>query len=128
MQKIVTDRLRPEGDRDRVGVDEARRTLEVSYDMIEARLAGRTWAVGEAFSIADCAAGPGLFFASIVHPFPAGHASLAAYFERLLARPSFRRVLDEARPSFDLFPYRDTMPERFLAGELGNDRDARAKP
>lgn len=116
MQKIVTDCLRPESDRDAYGVEEARRQLETSYAMVEAQLAGKTWATGDAFSIADCAAAPGLFFASIVQPFPAGHASLAAYFERLLARPSFRRALDEARPFFPLFPYRDAMPERFLAG------------
>ena len=90
--------------------------LEVGYATIEARLARRTWAAGDAFSIAECAAAPGLFFAAIVHPIPDARPSLAAYFERLLARPSFRRVLDEARPSFPLFPYRDAMPARFLAG------------
>jgi len=83
--------------------------------MIEQRMAGRAWACGEAFSIADCAAAPGLFFASIVHPFAAGGPNLAAYFERLLARPSMRRVLAEARPWFSLFPYRDAMPARFLS-------------
>jgi glutathione S-transferase len=116
MQKIVTDRLRPEADRDRSGVEEARRQLDTSYRMVEAQLAGKTWATGDVFSIADCAAAPGLFFAAIVHPFPSAHSNLAAYFERLLGRPSFRRALDEARPYFPLFPYRDAMPERFLAG------------
>ena len=116
MQKIVTDRLRPDGARARGGIEEAHRMLEVGYATIEARLARRTWAAGDAFSIAECAAAPGLFFAAIVHPIPDDRPSLAAYFERLLARPSFRRVLDEARPSFPLFPYRDAMPARFLAG------------
>jgi len=116
MQKIVTDRLRPESDRDRLGVEEARRMLSVSYGMIEAQLAGGTWAIGDDFSIADCAAAPGLFFASIVHPFDDRHRNLAGYFERLLDRPSFRRAIDEARPYFSSFPYRDAMPDRFLAG------------
>jgi glutathione S-transferase len=116
MQKIVTDRLREDADRDRRGVEEARRMLDVSYGMIETRLAGRTWATGSDFTIADCAAAPGLFFASIVHPFPAGRSGLAAYFERLLERPSFRRALDEARPFFPMFPYSDAMPARLLAG------------
>lgn len=115
MQKIVTDRLRQENERDRPGVAEAQKTLNVSYGMIEAHIAGKTWAIGSDFSIADCAAAPGLFFGSIVHPFGDRHRNLDAYFERLLERPSFRRTLDEARPYFSMFPYRDAMPDRFLA-------------
>ncbi|MBN9241938.1 MAG: glutathione S-transferase family protein [Mesorhizobium sp.] len=114
VQKIVTDRIRPEGRNDPHGVAEARRTLETAYAMIEQHMAGRTWACGEAFTLADCAALPGLFFAGIVQPFPAGAANLPAYFERLLARPSVKRTLAEARPFFSMFPYRDAMPERFL--------------
>lgn len=114
MQKIVLDRIRPEGGRDPNGVADARRTLDTAYAMIDAQLAERRWAVGESFTMADCAAAPGLFFASIVHPFAAGQTNLAAYFERLLARPSMRRTLSEARPFFSMFPYRDAMPERFL--------------
>jgi len=67
------------------------------------------------FSIADCAAAPALFYAGIIVPFPTTHGHLAAYFERLLARPSFRRVIAEARPYFELFPYRDSIPQRFFA-------------
>jgi glutathione S-transferase len=114
MQKIVTDRIRPEGDSDTFGVAEARKTLDTAYAMIEQRMADRPWACGEAFGIADCSAAPGLFFASIVHPFAIGQENLAAYFERLVARPSMQRVLAEARPYFSLFPYRDAMPARFL--------------
>jgi len=115
MQKIVTDRLRPEGDRDALGVAEAHRALDVSYGMIDAQLAGKTWATGSDFTIADCAAAPGLFFASIVHPFDGRYRNLEGYFERLMARPSFRRVLGEARPYFPMFPYRDAIPDRYLA-------------
>jgi glutathione S-transferase len=114
VQKIVTDRIRPEGRNDPHGVADARRTLDAAYAMIEDRMAGRTWACGEAFTLADCAALPGLFFAGIVHPFPPSSENLTAYFERLLARPSVRRTLAEARPFFSMFPYRDAMPERFL--------------
>lgn len=117
MQKIVTDRLRPAGGNDPAGVADARRSLDTAYAMIEAQLKGRTWATGEVFTIADCAAAPALFFASIVHPFDSGQPNLAGYFERLLERPSFRRVLAEARPYFSMFPYREAMPERFLREE-----------
>ena len=116
MQKIVLDRLRPEDARDPIGVADARRSLDTAFATIEGQLSGKAWATGNDFTIADCAAFPGLFFASIVHPFSPENTSLAAYFERLLARPSVRRTLDEARPYFSLFPYRDAMPARFLVG------------
>jgi len=70
--------------------------------------------MGKAFTLADCAAAPALFFASIVEPFPPEHANLSAYLDRLLERPSVRRALKEAEPYFSMFPYRDAMPERYL--------------
>ena len=119
MQKIVLDRIRPEGAADPTGVAEARQSLDTAYAMADAHLAGRGWATGDSFSMADCAAAPALFFASIVHPFAAGQTHLQAYFERLLARHSVHRTLEEARPYFSMFPYRDAMPARFLHGGLG---------
>jgi glutathione S-transferase len=117
MSKIVTDRLRPAGRGDAIGVEEARRMLDRAYDLAEQRLAGRTWAIGDQFSLADCAAAPALFYADIAHPFAADHPHLAAYFERLVARPSFARCLLEARPYFVSFPLRDRMPARFRGPE-----------
>jgi glutathione S-transferase len=64
--------------------------------------------------VADCAASPALFYADIVAPFSGSYPQLTAYFERLLDRPSFRRVLSEARPYFHMFPFKDAMPARFL--------------
>jgi glutathione S-transferase len=116
MQKIVIDRIRPPGANDPHGVAEARENLKTAYGMIEQHMAGRKWAVGDAFSIADCAAFPGLFFAGIVEPFPASATALSAYFERLLARRSVASVLAQAQPYFTMFPYRDAMPARFLPG------------
>ncbi|NEX92964.1 glutathione S-transferase family protein [Caulobacter sp. 17J65-9] len=115
MQRIVGDRLRAEAERDPRGVADARAQLEAAYDLVEARMAGRAFAAGDAFSLADCAAAPALFYAGIVHPFAEGRPNTSAYFERLLERPSFQRVLAEARPWFEWFPYREAMPERFLA-------------
>lgn len=113
MQKIVTDRIRPDGSRDPHGVATAHRDLQTAYEMIERRMASKTWATGETFSMADCAAAPALFFADIVAPFSATHPSAAAYIERLLGRASVQRVLAEAQPYFHMFPYRDQMPARF---------------
>jgi len=116
MQKIVTDRIRPAGANDPHGVAEARENLRTAYGMIEERMAGREWVVGNDFSIADCAAFPGLFFAGIVEPFPPSATALNAYFERLLTRPTVASVLAQAQPYFTMFPYRDAMPARFLPG------------
>jgi glutathione S-transferase len=104
MQKIVGDRLRPEGSRDPLGVEEARARIQSCYGIIDQEVAARTWAVGDAFSMADCAASPALFYANKVVPFGGSHSHLAAYFDRLQARPSFARVLREAEPYFQMFP------------------------
>jgi glutathione S-transferase len=104
MQKIVGDRMRPEGRKDPHGVEEAKARLRTSYRMIEDEMATRKWSMGDAFSLADCAAAPALFYANEVLPFGEGHANVAAYLDRLKARPSLARVLKEAAPYFAMFP------------------------
>lgn len=104
MQKIVTDRLRPEGMHDPYGVDEARKLLAIAYDMIESEIGTKVWIMGDGFSMADCAAAPALFYANKVLPIGKAHRKVAQYFDRLLARPSYARVLEEAEPYLPLFP------------------------
>jgi glutathione S-transferase len=104
MAKIVTDNLRPEGKNDPHGVEEARALLGTALGMVDADMASRTWAVGDAFTMADCAAAPALFYADKVMPFAATHRHAAAYLDRLTQRPSFARVLLEAEPYFKMFP------------------------
>lgn len=103
-QKVVIDRLRPEGSRDAHGVTEARATLDTAYAWLDRHMAGRTWAAGEYFSLADCAAAPFLFYADWTHPIDESFAHVRAYRARLLARPSFARAVDEARPFRSYFP------------------------
>jgi glutathione S-transferase len=117
MQKIVGDRLRPSGQSDPAGVDQAKDTLKQAYAAAERQLEDRTWAIGDTFSMADCAAAPALFYADIVQPFSASYPNTAAYFRRLTERSSFARVLAEARPYFHMFPLRDQIPRRFLDGQ-----------
>ena len=104
MQKLVLDRLRPEESRDPFGLAEARATLDTVYAWLDARLASHPWAAGEDFTLADCAAAPALFYADWAHGIPAGLEHLRAYRARLLARPSFARAVDEARPYRPYFP------------------------
>lgn len=103
-QKVVFDRLCPEADRDPHGVLQARRMLETVYAWLDTHLAGRRWAAGEDFSLADCAAAPFLFYADWTHPIEPRFATLHAYRQRLLARPSFKRAVEEARPYRSYFP------------------------
>jgi glutathione S-transferase len=104
MQKIVADRLRPEGRTDPHGVEEARALLTTSLGMIDRDMAAKTWTMGDTFTMADCAAAPALFYANKVMPFIETHRNAAAYLERLMQRPSFARVLQEAQPYFKMFP------------------------
>jgi glutathione S-transferase len=104
MQKVVLDPLRPEADRDGYGVKEARGFLDRIYAWLDNHLAGREWAAGDVFTLADCAAAPSLFYADWAHEIPSGLVELRAYRARLLARPSVARAVDEARPYRDYFP------------------------
>jgi glutathione S-transferase len=102
MQKIVTDRLRPAGKTDPHGVEQARALLQTSLGMVEQDMAGKTWAGGETFSMADCAAA--LFYADKVMPLGESQKHTAEYLQRLMQRPSMARVLEDAQPYFKMFP------------------------
>lgn len=104
LQAFVDDAMRPAEARDPVGVTKARKTLDTIYAWLDQKLAGREWANGDGFSLADCAAAPSLFYADWVHRIGEPHANLRAYRARLLARPSVARAVDEARPYRPLFP------------------------
>jgi glutathione S-transferase len=102
MQRIVGDKLRGASQHDPTGV-EAHATLATAYAYLERRLDG-AWADGDAFSLADCAAYPALYYANRVHPIPDDHLKTQAYLARLRARPSVQRVMKEAEPYLHLFP------------------------
>ena len=104
MQKIVGDKLRPPGQNDPHGVAAARTQLTTAYGMIDREMAAQVWAMGDAFTLADCAAAPPLFYANKVMPFGDAHRNVAAYFDRLMQRPSFARVVKEAQHYMHLFP------------------------
>jgi glutathione S-transferase len=102
-QRIVGDRLRPAGKKDPHGVAEARAQLRMSYAIIERQMADGGWAMGDDFSLADCAAMPSLYYGNRLEPCSV-FRNVSVYLDRLKARPSFARVLKEAEPYFDLFP------------------------
>lgn len=109
LQQVVADRVRgAKGD-----MTKERSTLETAYAMVDRHMASKVWVAGRAFSMADCAAGPALFYARSIQPFPDDYRHLRAYFDRLTERPSFHRVLEETKPYFSLYPFADAIPTKF---------------
>jgi glutathione S-transferase len=104
MQVSVANALRPEDQRDPYGVARSKEQLLHFYEWLDGRLAGRAWAAGDSFSLADCAGAPSLFYADWVLPIPDRFATLKAYRARVLAHPSVKRAVDEARPYRAYFP------------------------
>jgi len=104
MQKIVGDRLRPADKKDAYGVEQARDLMDRALRMLEPAMADKAWAMGETFTMADCAAGPALFYADKVAPLAGKFPNVAAYLGRLTQRPSYARALKEAEPYFKYFP------------------------
>lgn len=103
-QKLVSDALRPDEHKDPAGVADAKVALDKAYGWLNTHMADREWASGDGFSLADCAAAPHLFYAHHSQPIAPHFGHLLAYRQRLLARPSFARAVDEARPWRPYFP------------------------
>ncbi|MBM9545413.1 glutathione S-transferase family protein [Leptospira sp. 201903074] len=116
IQKIVVDRLRPEGKNDVFGVEEAYNTLKISYDMVEKQLGSQGFITGENFTMADCSAVPALFYADTIVSFRNTHPKITNYFESLLERSSVKRTIAEAEPYFHMYPLSDQIPKRFRKG------------
>jgi glutathione S-transferase len=104
MQRAVFGALSGDPTKRKDGLALAEQKLEVAYAWLERHLAGQTWAAGSDFSLADCAAAPALFYADWTYRIPERYVALRAYRERLLARPSFARAVEEARPYRGNFP------------------------
>jgi glutathione S-transferase len=104
MQRLVFDAIRPQDQRDAYGVKEAKRQLDIAYAWLDKVMAKREWATGTQFGLADCAAAPSLFYADWAYPIATQFQHVIAYRKRLLARSSFARAVDEARPYRQFFP------------------------
>jgi glutathione S-transferase len=103
VQAIVGDTIDERFDERATG--RARARLDVAYTMLESQLASTEFVAGEAFTIADCAAAPGLFYALAIHPWDEDtHPQLTTYYRALAQRPSFAKVIADARPYRHLFP------------------------
>jgi glutathione S-transferase len=104
-QKVITDRLRPAGQNDTFGCGHTRALLQTALGIVDKDMARKTWAAGEAFTMADCAAAPSLFYYNMVlTPLAGSFDNVAAYLDRLVKRPSYARALKEAEPFLKYVP------------------------
>jgi len=117
MQALTAELLKPERERSDEAAEAARSLLLKSYAALDAQVRGRTWLADEAFSMADCAAAPALFYAVAYVPVPGTDADLLAYVERLMAHPAVADVVDAARPWFQYFPGRAGLAPRFYTAD-----------
>ncbi len=105
MQKFSGDHFRPEGKKDPYGLEQARAEFVKALGMLDAEMAHKTWAMGDTFTMADCAAAPAIFYGDrFFGPFRGTHPNALAYLDRLMARPSYARALEEAKPFMHLLP------------------------
>jgi len=109
MQQIVADRMRNTN----LDLTRERATLSTAYRMLNRQLASNSWVTRQGFSMADCAAAPALFYASTLEAIPAELTRLRLYLDRLVARASVQRVLEEAKPYFGFYPFAAHIPARF---------------
>jgi glutathione S-transferase len=105
MQKVITDRIRPPGQNDPHGVAHSREKVEAALAIADKDMANKTWAIGDDFTMADCAAAPPLFYTDFaITPLAGRFDNLAAYLGRLKQRPSYARALKEAEPFLQWVP------------------------
>ncbi len=105
MQKIIGDRIRPEGSKDPYGAAYAQDKLRTALTIVDKNMANKTWAAGESFTMADCAAAPTLFYTNmVVMPLAADFPNAAAYLDRLTKRPAYARALEGAKPYLHMVP------------------------
>lgn len=75
--------------------DAAHARLDAMFGGLEQHLGGRTWVMGDGFTLADCALLPALRYARELHPFER-FERIAAYFARGVERPSVHGVFAQA--------------------------------
>ncbi len=103
VQKIITDRLRPDGGHDAIGVEKARTQLRTVYILLDEAMRERVWAAGDTFSMADCTAAPPLFYSAWAEPVD-DIPYVATCRKRVMERPSFAHALREAKPYLHFVP------------------------
>ena len=102
MQQSVLEAIRTQGNPSREVLDHVAAKLERSYAWLDDWLAD--YPVSDQITLIECAAAPSLFYADWVHQIPEQYARLRTYRAHLLALPSVKRCVDDARQFRHYFP------------------------
>ena len=89
--------MKPVSEQDPERIEKAQFQIDKIYMFMEMELEKQPFSCGSEFTMADCAAAAGLFYAGKVAPFD-DRPFIKQYWERLCSMPSIRRVHDEAAP------------------------------
>ena len=104
MQKVVTDRLRPEGKSDPHGVEQAMSLMRTALGLLDAKIGSNTWAMGKRLHDGRLRGRSPIILCQPGDAAGRVHKQTAAYLHRLMDRPSFARVIEEAKPYRHFFP------------------------
>lgn len=88
---------KPEDEQRQKLIDDADEKINIMYNNMEDNFSEKLWNRGEQFTLADCAAIPPLVYAQQIAPF-SDKPNIQAYWERANKRPSFIKVMEEAKP------------------------------
>lgn len=94
---LLFQNMKPEDQRDQSRMATAQSRIDVMYMFMESEFEKQPFSSGNEFSLSDCAAAAGLFYAEQQAPF-ADRPNLQRYWERLKSMPSVQRVHAEAAP------------------------------
>ena len=96
---ILLDKRKPETEKEPHRITRCHATIDKMFTIIEREMAEKQWALGDTFSMADCAAVAALTVCKLVHPFDQ-HKNIVSYYQRVSERPSYKKVFAEAAPYY----------------------------
>jgi glutathione S-transferase len=99
---LLFQSMKPEEQKDQERIDTAKFRVDTMYSFMDHEFGQQPYANGDNFSMADCAAAPGLFYAEMLAPF-AEYKNISAYWERLKERASVQKTHADAKPIIEEF-------------------------
>lgn len=99
---LLFQSMKPEEQKDQERIEKAKFQIDTMYSFMEHEFGQQPYANGDKFTMADCAAAPGLFYAELLAPF-AEYKNISAYWERLKERASVQKMQEDARPIVEEF-------------------------
>lgn len=99
---VFFQNLKPEEQRNHEAIADAQFRISVMYQFMDGELAKQTFACGDQFTMADCAAAAALFYCPTIAPF-SDKPNIVRYWEQLKARPSIKAVHEKVAPHLAAF-------------------------